>query len=123
MNFAPKTHWRNFVIHGERAHRILAECDIPLTLLYYGSPCLDKEPSYHHLSMVVMDYIDGDTLASAKKGRKLDEKMMQIVRSEVQRAIKALHVCKLVFGDLGSPNVMITNEVKLFDFGWAEEEG
>ena len=75
--------------------------------------------------MVVMDYIDGDTLASAKKGRNLDEKTMQIVRSEVQRAIKALHVCKLVFGDLGSPNVMITktNEVKLIDFGWAEEEG
>ena len=111
--------------YGERAHRILAECDLAPTLFYYGSPCLDKEPSYHHLSMVVMDYIDGDTLASAKKERNLDEKTMQIVRSEVQRAIKALHDCKLVFGDLRSPNVMITktNEVKLIDFGWAGEEG
>jgi RIO-like serine/threonine protein kinase len=75
--------------------------------------------------MVVVDCIDGDTLASAKKGRNLDEKTLQIVRSEVQRAIEALHVRKLVFGDLRSPNVMITkmNEVKLIDFNWAGEEG
>ena len=101
--------------YGERAHRILAEYDLAPTLFYYGSPCLDKEPSYQYFSMVVMDYIDGDTLASAKKGKKLDEKTMQIVRSKVQRAIEALHLRKLVFGDLRSPNVMITktNEVKL----------
>ena len=110
--------------YGERAHRILAEYDLAPTLFYYGSPCLDKEPSYQYLSMVVMDYIDGDTLASAKV-KKLDEKTMQIVRSEVQRAIEALHDCKLVFGDLRSPNVMITksNKVKLIDFNWAGEEG
>ena len=77
--------------------------------------------------MVVEGYIDGDTLASAKKRKKLDEKTMQIVRSEVQRAIEVLHVRKLVFCDLRSPNVMITkttrNEVKLIDFNWAGEEG
>ena len=72
-----------------------------------------------------MDYIDGDTLASAKKGKKLDEKTMQIVQSKVEHAIKVLHLRNLVFGDLRSPNVMITktNEVKLIDFNWAGEEG
>ena len=111
--------------YGERAHHTLAEHELAPKLFYYGSPCLDKEPSYHHLSMAVMDYIDGDTLASAKKEKKLDEKTMQSVRSKVQRAIEVLHNCQLVFGDLRSPNVMITktNEVKLIDFNWAGEEG
>jgi serine/threonine protein kinase len=47
------------------------------------------------------------------------------VRSEVQRAIEVLHGRKLVFGDLRSPNVMISkmNKVKLIDFNWAGEEG
>jgi serine/threonine protein kinase len=111
--------------YGERAHRLLADNRLAPILLYYGSPCIDKEPSYHSLSMVVMDYIDGDTLASAKKEKNLDEKTMQIVRSEVQHAIDILHLNGLVFGDLRSPNVMIskTNEVKLIDFNWAGEEG
>jgi RIO-like serine/threonine protein kinase len=75
--------------------------------------------------MVVMDYIDGDTLASAKKEKRLDEKTTQIVRSEVLRAIEILHLNGLVFGDLRSPNIMITkaNEVKLINFNWAGEEG
>ena len=73
--------------YGERVHRLLAKSDVAPALFYYGSPCLNEEPSYHSLSMVVMDYIDGDTLASAKKGKKLNEKKTQIVRSEVQRAI------------------------------------
>jgi serine/threonine protein kinase len=109
-----------FVDHyGERAHRLLADNGLAPTLFYYGSPCLDKEPSYHSLSMVVMDYIDGDTLA--KKGKKLD----QFVRSEVLRAIELLHLGGLVFGDLRPPNVIITkaNKVKLIDFNWAGEEG
>ena len=115
-----------FVDHyGERAHRLLAENNLAPTLFYYGSPCLDKKPSYHSLSMVVMDYIDGDTLASAKEEGRLDEKTIQIVRSELLRAIKILHLGGLVFGDLRLPNVIITkaNEVKLIDFNWAGEEG
>ena len=116
-----------FVDHyGERAHRLLAEKGLAPSLLYYGSPRLDKklEP-YHSLFMVVMDYIDGDTLAFAKKEKRLDEKTTQSVRSEVQRAIELLHLSGLVFGDLRSPNVMITkaNKVKLIDFNWAGEEG
>lgn len=115
-----------FVDHyGERAHRLLAENGLAPTLLYHGSPRIDKEPSYHALSMVVMDYIDGDTLASARKEKRLDEKTTQIVQSKVSCAINLLHLNGLVFGDLRPPNVMITkaNEVKLIDFNWAGEEG
>jgi RIO-like serine/threonine protein kinase len=55
----------------------------------------------------------------------LDEKTIQILRLEVLRAIEILHLSELVFGDLRSPNVMITkaNEVKLIDFNRAGEEG
>ena len=115
-----------FVDHyGERAHRLLAENGLAPTLLYHGSPSLDKEFSLHPLSMVVMDYIDGDTLDFARKENRLDEKMTEIVRSKVLRAIELLHLNGLVFGDLCSPNIMITNanEVKLIDFNWAGEEG
>lgn len=111
--------------YGVKAHRQLAENGLAPILFYYGSPCLDKEPSYRSLSMVVMDYVDGVTLASAKKGGEMDEKTTKFVLSEVRRAIKMLHDNKLVFGDLRSPNVMITkaNKVKLIDFNWAGEEG
>ena len=73
--------------------------------------------------MVVMDYIDGDTLA--KKGKELDDETTRSVRPEVLRAIEILHDSGLVFGDLRPPNVMITkaNEVKLIDFNWAGVEG
>ena len=111
--------------YGERAHRTLAERGLAPTLFYCGRPSLDKEPRYHNLSMVVMDYIDGDTLASAKKGNNLDERKKQFVLSKVRHAIEVLHNQNLVFGDLRSPNVMITktNEVKLIDFNWAGDGG
>ena len=62
---------------------------------------------------------------SQEKKKRLDEKTTEIVRSKVLRAIELLHLNGLVFGDLRSPNVMITNanEVKLIDFNWAGEEG
>ena len=89
-----------FVDHyGERAHRLLAENGLAPTLLYHGSPSLDKEFSSHPLSMVVMDYIDGDTLDFARKKKRLDEKTTEIVRSKVLRAIELLHLNGLVFGE------------------------
>lgn len=73
--------------------------------------------------MVVMEYIDGSTLAAAKCD--MDEETKERVRSQVKRALEILHDCGLVFGDLRFPNIIITKEgkVRLIDFNWAGEEG
>jgi len=110
--------------YGERAHRLLANKDLAPKLLYCGSPQLnDDQPTYRSISMVVMDYVDGDTLIVPK--RKMNEETIETVRSEIRRALDLLHDNGLVFGDLRPPNVMITKagKVKLIDFNWAGDEG
>ena len=73
--------------------------------------------------MVVMEYIDGETLAQVKQ--QMNVQMTEKVRSKLQCALDLLHNNGLVFGDLRPPNVMITktDEVKLIDFNWAGETG
>ncbi|KAF8330247.1 hypothetical protein F5887DRAFT_1287342 [Amanita rubescens] len=110
--------------YGRKAHQILADQGVAPKLLYCGSPRLnDDEPSYQSISMVVMEYIDGDMFTVTKK--KMSEESVETVRSTVRRALELLHSRGFVFGDLRPPNVMITKdgEVKLIDFNWAGEEG
>ena len=109
--------------YSERAHRILADQGLAPRLLYHGRLCSDSKPSYTYnsLSMVVMEYIDGDTFDKSK----LNKSMIETVRLELRRALNLLHDKELVFGDLRPPNVMITKDkkVKLIDFDWAGEAG
>jgi serine/threonine protein kinase len=110
--------------YGKRAHEVLAEAGLAPRLDYCGSPQLDGgQPSYRSLYMVVMEYVDGQTLSTGKG--KMDPKTVAIVRSEVRCALDLLHNNGLVFGDLRPPNVMITKakEVKLIDFDWAGVSG
>ena len=108
--------------YSERAHRTLAEAGLAPQLLYHGPLNFDSsQPSYDSLYMVVMEYIDGHTLVSAKS--KMDKDMIKAVQLRLKDALKLLHDKDLVFGDLRPPNVMITkeSEVKLIDFDWAGE--
>jgi len=110
--------------YGQRPHQILADEGLAPKLLYCGSPHFDdNEPSYQSISMVVMEYVDGDTFAVAKQ--KMSEESVKTVRSTIRRALHLLHSHGLVFGDLRPLNVMITKDgkVKLIDFNWAGEEG
>jgi serine/threonine protein kinase len=110
--------------YGRKAHEILAKQDLAPKLLYYGSPGFKGDgPSYQSIFMVVMEYVDGDTLAVAKQT--MSEELVEKVRSEVSRALDLLHSCELVFGDLRPPNIMITegSKVKLIDFNWAGVDG
>ena len=54
------------------------------------------EPSYWSISMVVMEYVDGDTFVVAKQ--KISEESIERVRSAVRRALELLHRHGLVFG-------------------------
>jgi serine/threonine protein kinase len=110
--------------YGEKAHRLLADAGLAPKLLYCGSPQLNSDqPSYQYISLAVMEYVDGETLAVAKP--KMKQGTIETVRSGVQDALELLHSHGLMFGDLRLPNVLITKDgyVKLIDFNWAGEDG
>ena len=101
--------------YGEEAHRLLARESLAPQLFYHGKiGVLEGDPSYGHLRMVVMDYIDGDTFDQAKQ-------IPPTFVDQIRRALDILHSQGYVFGDLRGPNIMITKngEVKLIDFDWA----
>jgi serine/threonine protein kinase len=103
--------------YGETAHRLLAKENLAPELFYYGHIGVqDGDPSYGHLRMVVMEYIDGETLDKVKR-------IPRTSRDQIRRALDLLHKSGYVFGDLRQPNVMITKnqEIKLIDFDWAGE--
>jgi hypothetical protein len=107
--------------YGIKAHMKLAAVGLAPKLLYYGTPHFDHDdPSYGNYRMVVMEYIEGRTLSNA--GNAVDR---EYVKNRIREAVELLHSDNLVFGDLRSPNVMITdeNDVKLVDFNWAGEDG
>jgi serine/threonine protein kinase len=106
--------------YGEDAHRILAKENLAPQLLYIGTIGVrDGDPSYGHLRMVVMEYIEGTTL---DKARKLGQVPLSL-GDQIKVALEHLHNNGFVFGDLRPPNVMITKnkELKLIDFDWAGE--
>jgi serine/threonine protein kinase len=110
--------------YGAKAHDLLASKSLKLApeLLYCGSPHIeDSDPSYDSLTMIVMEFIDGKTLAKSK----MDRKTAEMVKLKIKEALNQLHENGLVFGDLRSPNVMITPAmgVRLIDFNWAGEKG
>ena len=64
--------------------------------------------------MVVMEYIDGETLDKAKQ-------ISPTFMDQIRRALDVLHGQGYVFGDLRGPNILITKneEVKLINFDCA----
>jgi serine/threonine protein kinase len=104
--------------YGEEAHRVLAEKNLAPQLLYFGKVAVEHgDPSYGHLRMVVMQYVDGMTLDKAKRIGQVPATLVD----QVQLALHHLHTKSLVFGDLRPSNIMITKnqDVKLIDFDWA----
>ncbi|KAJ7452021.1 hypothetical protein FB451DRAFT_1374222 [Mycena latifolia] len=75
-------------------------------------------PSYQLLKMIVMEYIDGKTVAQ------LQGKLPEDFSKQLTDIVSFLHNGGYVFGDLRWPNVMVAGkEVKLIDFDWAGKEG
>ena len=101
--------------YGEGAHRLLARESLAPQLFYHGKiGVLEGDPSYRHVRMVLMEYIDGETLDQVKQ-------IPPTFMHQIRRALDVLHGQGYVFGDLREPNIMITKneEVKLIDFDWA----
>jgi len=108
--------------YNDAAHKLLEEVDAAPRLLYYGIVGVrDGDPTYGHLKMVVMEYLDGMTADQARNLRQLPPTFL----AEVRGILKRLHDDDFVFGDLRGANIMITknNKVKFVDFDWAGKEG
>ena len=120
---APKSIVVKFVErYGVGAHKLLEKLDAAPQLLYYGNIGVrDEDPTYGHLRMVVMEYLDGMTAYHAQRLDQLPPMFLE----EVRRILNHLHDNDLVFGDLRGANIMITrnNKVKFVDFDWAGKEG
>jgi RIO-like serine/threonine protein kinase len=93
-----------------------------MQLLYYGRIGVsDDDPTYGHLRMLVMEYLDGMMANHAQRLDQLPPTFLEVV----QTILNQLHDNDLVFGDLHGANIMITssNKVKFVDFDWAGKEG
>jgi RIO-like serine/threonine protein kinase len=79
------------------------------------------------LYLVVMEYIEGQTLHDAYD---IADPLPLDVRQGVQKALDILEEGNFVFGDLRRPNVMLVHgtqpvekRIRFIDFDWAGEEG
>ncbi|KAG7440317.1 uncharacterized protein BT62DRAFT_910832, partial [Guyanagaster necrorhizus] len=78
--------------------------------------------------IVVIEYIQGQTLAHAYS----DEPLLEDVKMTIKKGLDMLHNEDLVFGDLYKQNVIIadetdeesgSNRVRFIDFNWTEKAG
>ena len=105
--------------YNKEAHNLLAASNMAPKLLYLGKVGFrDDDPSYGHLQMVVMDYIDGITVDRALS-------LLSSFREQVQAILTLLHKHDFVFGDIRGPNLMLTKDVKvmLIDCDWIGKHG
>jgi tRNA A-37 threonylcarbamoyl transferase component Bud32 len=96
------------------AHRFLAEHQLAPALHYAGTEDADKR-MYGGRYMIVMDFIDA---THPWPGSLSDEQFDQ-----VRQAVDILHSHELVFGDLRTPNILITAEtrkVMIIGFNWCK---
>jgi serine/threonine protein kinase len=107
--------------YNDAAHKLLEDADAAPRLLYCGKVGVRVgDPTYGHLKMVVMEYLDGKTADQVRELHQLPPTFLEEVRGILNR----LHDNGFVFGDLRGANIMITNngKVKFVDFDWAGNE-
>jgi serine/threonine protein kinase len=109
-----------FVHHyNKEAHELLAAKGMAPKLRYCDQVGVrDGDPSYGDLCMVVMDFVDGETVDKAKT-------FPPMFVQRIQDILDVLHQADFVFGDLRGPNVMITknDEVVFIDFDMVGKHG
>lgn len=100
--------------YNEEAHSLLSAKGL-------ASPLLSCDRStFSDFTMVVIYYVDGEQLFH-KYPVATPDKVME----EVSEALGTLHENGLVFGDLRSPNILVTNQhhVQLINFEWCGKVG
>ncbi|KDR69875.1 hypothetical protein GALMADRAFT_255724 [Galerina marginata CBS 339.88] len=105
--------------YNKDAHELLAENGMAPKLRYCGKVGIrDGDPSYGPLCMIVMDFVDGETLDKTSN-------YPPMLSQRIREILAILHQADYVFGDLRGPNVMITknNEVMFIDFDMVGKHG
>ncbi|KAI0296951.1 hypothetical protein B0F90DRAFT_1635421 [Multifurca ochricompacta] len=96
--------------YNAEAHRLLASNQLAPALYYAGTEDIEAIQYGEHY-MVVMDFVDG----SEPNEVPLSNEQF----GQVDRAVRLLHQQNFVFGDLRTPNLLISGEkVMLIDFDW-----
>lgn len=74
------------------------------------------------ISMIVMEYVSGQTLDRTLAGGKLPQDEVQRIGRQVAQGMSAAHEARVVHGDLKPANIMVTTEgvAKVMDFGLAQ---
>ena len=108
--------------YGESVHRFLEKHNLAPQLFYFGRVSKSGAPSYRSLCMVVMEYLEGKTVAQLQDETSISKTELT---TQLETIIKLLDADDFVFGDLRGPNVMILRgeKVKLIDFDWAGKVG
>ena len=90
-------------------------------------PCIIRTYSFEEVAglgpCIVLEWIDGDTMASHVENQTLDEKSWRKAVAELCDALEYLEKRQIVHRDLKPSNVMLSSDghhVKLIDFGFAD---
>ena len=101
-------------VYNDIAHSLLAAKGLAPPLF----SC--DRTTFSDFTMVVMGYVDGKQLF-----HKYPDVTPGVVLDKISDALKTLHESHLVFGDLRSPNILVTDQgkVQLVDFDWCGKVG
>ncbi|VDC02970.1 unnamed protein product [Peniophora sp. CBMAI 1063] len=104
--------------YGQDAHAALAAAGYAPKILFCGPACAELPKG---MTMVVMQYIEGEVLERMESQDELPESFFQ----DLCRAIDVLRREGLVHGDLRAPNIMVDQDkkLKIIDFDWAGKDG
>ena len=78
----------------------------------------------HGLSMIVMEYVDGQSAQKTARSRPPDDRRRQTHLRQIAMGMAAAHANQIVHGDLKPANIMVSRGrlVKIMDFGLARRQ-